>query len=546
MSRSQEKSSANRNHRSSRMSRRGFMAVGAGAAAGPLTYSCYGTTEVMMKSDETIGVSERTSCEGMVSRDVSTPAMSACQAIEKALKAGQIGEPVAVRIVAHITAERDMIEGLTSFWLQAAAKWFGSGPKRLMSSGSLDSGQISTLTRFIKGQSALVSVGTSGLDSPALAVLVFGSRGTLFWEVTHRSIWLLEQDKRKGFVSGPRELLEAIRESLRTRQVAKCGLRKSENQGELKSTLPSGRVPILAPERWGTTAPRKAQNPPYGVLLVSGDHTHQPAYARSLAADKRCRLIGLTDETGVLLERKRLNGQLARRLGIPLLPSLQDALGREDVHIVSICAEPRRRGRIILQAAKAGKHLYLDKPLAGSLKDADAIAVETGKMGVVSHMFSGVREATALRVRELIESGSLGDLTAVHFDLSFAKGPAGTATLGMQRQEAVRPERFESRESKRELSNVGVYPVVMLMWLLGQKVRSVYAATGNYFFAEHQKNDMEDFGQMLLELESGVIATLAVGRTGWRSHPGSGLNRTYLIGSKGTAVVDAHRPRVEI
>jgi predicted dehydrogenase len=228
------------------------------------------------------------------------------------------------------------------------------------------------------------------------------------------------------------------------------------------------------------------------------------------------------------------------------MSSLQDALARKDVHIVSICAEPRRRGRIILQAAKAGKHLYLDKPLAGSLKDADAIAAETAKMGVVSHMFSGVRSETALRVRQLLESGDLGDLTAVHFDLSFAKGPAGTATLGMQRQEAARPERFESRESKRELSNVGVYPVVMLMWLLGQKVRSVYATTGNYFFAEHQKNNMEDFGQMLLELDSGIISTLAVGRTGWRSHPGTGLNRIYLIGSKGTVVVDTHRPRVEI
>ena len=32
--------------------------------------------------------------------------------------------------------------------------------------------------------------------------------------------------------------------------------------------------------------------------------------------------------------------QLADRLGIPVLPNLDEALRRDDVHIVSICAEP--------------------------------------------------------------------------------------------------------------------------------------------------------------------------------------------------------------
>jgi len=63
------------------------------------------------------------------------------------------------------------------------------------------------------------------------------------------------------------------------------------------------------------------------------------------------------------------------------------------------------------------------------------------------------------------------------------------------------PDRFELADSKRELSNVGVYPLVQLLSLVGRNVRRVTATTGNYFFAEHQRNNMEDFGQMLLELE---------------------------------------------
>ena len=82
--------------------------------------------------------------------------------------------------------------------------------------------------------------------------------------------------------------------------------------------------------------------------------------------------------------------------------------------------------------------------------------------------------------------------------------------------------------------------------MTGRKVRRVRATTGNYFFQEHQQNDMEDFGQMLLEMDGGLTATISAGRTGWRSHVSGGLNRTCLIGTKETAVIDAHRPRVAV
>jgi predicted dehydrogenase len=291
---------------------------------------------------------------------------------------------------------------------------------------------------------------------------------------------------------------------------------------------------------------RKAQRPPYGVLLVAGDHTHQPNYAEALAADDRCRLVGLTDEADVTSGRRRLNEQLAKRLNVPVFADLREALARDDVHIVSICAEPIRRGRIAVLAAQAGKHLYLDKPLAGSLEDARSIVAAVREAGVVGHMFSQVHSDAAHRVRMLFESGELGDLTAIHFDRCFAKGYAGTARLGTPREESLAPDRFEMVDSKRELFNVGVYPLVQLLSLVGRRVQRVTATTGNYFFAEHQNNNMEDFGQMLLELEGGLVASISAGRTGWRSHPAGGLNRVFLTGTKGCAFVDAHRPRVQI
>jgi predicted dehydrogenase len=282
------------------------------------------------------------------------------------------------------------------------------------------------------------------------------------------------------------------------------------------------------------------------VLLVSGDHTHQPQYAEALAADPRCRLIALADEASVTPRRRQKNQEMAKRLAIPVLGDLDAALARDDVHIVSICAEPQRRGPIIVRAARAGKHLYLDKPLAGSLAEADEIVAACRAAGIVSHMWSMVRAPLATTSRELLASGCLGDLVTVHCDLTFAKGFPGTATLGKPRRETPAPQVYEVVDSKRELTNVGVYPLVMLLWLTGRTVRRVRATTGNYFFREHQANDMEDFGQILLEMDGGLVATISAGRTGWRSHPAGGLNRVALVGSKDAAIVDADHPRVAV
>jgi predicted dehydrogenase len=244
--------------------------------------------------------------------------------------------------------------------------------------------------------------------------------------------------------------------------------------------------------------------------------------------------------------RGKLNEQLARRLGIPVLPDLDAALRRADVHIVSVCAEPERRGPIIVRAARAGKHVYLDKPLAGSLEDADRIVAAVRDAGVIGQMWSLVHSGHAARLREAVRAGALGDLIAVHQDLCFAKGHTGTAERGRPRREDRTPRNFELPDSKRELTNIGVYPLVTLLWLTGRRVRRVRATTGNYFFREHQGNDMEDFGQVLLELEGGLVASVSAGRTGWRSHPAGGLNVACLIGSRDGAVFDADRPRVEV
>jgi predicted dehydrogenase len=187
----------------------------------------------------------------------------------------------------------------------------------------------------------------------------------------------------------------------------------------------------------------------------------------------------------------------------------------------------------------------MDKPIAGSLEHARDLVRAVAAAGVRSQMFSMVRRGWARRARELIRSGSIGALAGIHCDLLFAKGPAGTAPPA-RRRERYPPRRFTFVDSKRELFTTGVYSIGLIRWLAGLEVRRVHALTANYFFAEHAANDVEDFAAALLELDGGVAASITAGRIGWTSHPGAGPMRLYLSGARGSAIVDAYRPRLEI
>jgi predicted dehydrogenase len=458
------------------------------------------------------------------------------QALRSVSQRDDAGHPVAARLISSFPRQSSRADVELSRLLSAGLEWLHSEPESIAAHGDAQSGPLAALLACRNGSCLIASVAASDdPDTPSQCEL-FGNRGVLAWETGN---WPREQTS-DAVGSSPgnsqEKLLAALRDALTSPQFARkeSGVRGLESGG-------GGGSEELRSERQAFPA----QPPPYGVLLVAGDHTHQPGYADAFAADPRCRLIGVADEQNVSAERMERNARLADRLGVPLLTKLHDAIHRSDVHIVSICAEPERRARIIIEAARARKHLYLDKPLCASVNEADAIVREVCQAGVVAQMMTMLHWEPARRAARIVESGQLGDIQAVHCELCFAKGLSGTADLSRPRQESMTPDRYELDDAKRELTNVGVYCAAMLLRLTGKRVRRVAATTGNFFFAEHQRRNMEDFGQILLEFSGNITATITAGRTGWRSHPAGGLDRIALIGTRKTVLLDAHRPRWE-
>lgn len=287
-------------------------------------------------------------------------------------------------------------------------------------------------------------------------------------------------------------------------------------------------------------------NSTFGLLLVTGNLTHQEGYARQFAKDSRCKLIGLTDESDLPDERNILNRELADELDIPYIPSMAEALARDDVQFVSVCAEPERRGRIGARCARAGKHVYIDKPMTPYLDAADDIVDAVCSSEVMSQMFSNITLPWVRRAKTILDSGELGELIAIHADGLFAKGPGGTADLSKPRKQHYPARDFTFVDSKAEMYAIGVYALGLVRWISGREVENVYCHTANYFFEEHQRNGVEDFGYLALNLEDGLTATITGGRIGWSGHYAGGTNQVHLIGTRGSLMVDAFHPGIAI
>ena len=283
----------------------------------------------------------------------------------------------------------------------------------------------------------------------------------------------------------------------------------------------------------------------YGVVAVGGNRTHQETYAREFASDPRCDLIAVADEPGLPEYREGLNRLLASELGVPYLP-IDEVLARDDVHIIDNCADVERRARVALKTLAAGKHLYMDKPLAASVNEVHAIAAAADRSDVITQMFTQVTTSWAQAAKAAIESGQTGEILAIHCDMLMAKGKPGSIDLGVIRREKPSDGRFTHVEAKRELFDMGVYPIALVKWLSGARVKTVYGITGNYFFKEHADLDIEDFGALALTLDSGQVASITSGRIGFTSHPRGGLLRITLIGENGVFTFSESDPHIEI
>src|SRR5882672_5619329 len=114
------------------------------------------------------------------------------------------------------------------------------------------------------------------------------------------------------------------------------------------------------------------------VGLVGAGPWAEKAYAPMLAAGPETRLAA------VWARRPEAARELAARFGAEAAPSFDALLER--VEAVAFAVPPDIQAELATRAARAGKHLMLDKPLALTLDQAERLVGEVEAAGVVSQL----------------------------------------------------------------------------------------------------------------------------------------------------------------
>jgi len=89
----------------------------------------------------------------------------------------------------------------------------------------------------------------------------------------------------------------------------------------------------------------------------------------------------------------------------------RDVVARKDIHVVDIVTPGDSHAEIAMAAAKAGKVVFCEKPLANTVREAEQMLAAVQKAGVVHMICHNYRRAPAVMLaKRLIEEGKIGQI----------------------------------------------------------------------------------------------------------------------------------------
>ncbi|MGQ9567629.1 MAG: Gfo/Idh/MocA family protein [Anaerolineae bacterium] len=132
-------------------------------------------------------------------------------------------------------------------------------------------------------------------------------------------------------------------------------------------------------------------------------------HAHSLALLSEGRLVGVYDPD------PQQGGRFAQEFSTSLFPTLEALWASPEVDAVAVCSPLFAHCDHVVGAARAGKHVFCEKPIALTLDQADemiAAAREAGVVFMVGHVVRFMVEY--VRIREWAMQGLLGDLRSAY------------------------------------------------------------------------------------------------------------------------------------
>ncbi len=206
--------------------------------------------------------------------------------------------------------------------------------------------------------------------------------------------------------------------------------------------------------------------------------------------------------------------QVAEQLGCAAAGGLEEALGAEGVELVSVCTDDQSHRDACVAAAQAGRHVLVEKPLATTLEDCDAIIAACAEADVKLMTGHICRfDPRYVRCRDAVGAGEIGEAVQV-----FARRnnivPSG--------------RRIGPRTSVAMF--LGVHDIDLVQWITGERITRVYAEATSKVLADIPADDTI---MSVFRLEGGAVGAL---ETCWvipEGSPNSLDARLEVVGTAG-------------
>jgi predicted dehydrogenase len=255
-----------------------------------------------------------------------------------------------------------------------------------------------------------------------------------------------------------------------------------------------------------------------GGFGIVGTGVIAAVHAAAIATLPGARLAAVTDVA------EEAAAAFAAARGCAAEPSLDRLLARPDVDVVCVCVPSGLHAEVGVAAARAGKHLVVEKPIDVTLAAADRLIEAAREAGVALTVISQHRFDPGLtELRRLLADGTLGRLVL---------GEASTKWYRTQAYYDSAAWRGTWALDGGSLMNQGIHYVDLLRWCMGP----VAEVTAICATQAHQV-EVEDTALALVRFCSGAVGTILSSTAAFPGFP----QRLEVTGTEGTVIVEDGR-----
>lgn len=247
-----------------------------------------------------------------------------------------------------------------------------------------------------------------------------------------------------------------------------------------------------------------------GVGGMGGQH------ARIFSEMPDVELFALAD-----LNKKCLNEQ-AEKFGVEnTFEDYHNLIQLDELDIVDICIPDELHYNPVMDTLEAGKHIFLEKPLATDLDEARKIVAASKNYNTKFMVGYLLRfDPRYIQVKKAIDNGELGEIIylVTHRNSPYTEGP----------------ERYKSGTSLT--MHVVVHDLDLIHWYLKSDIKNISAEAVSKMLVD---KDMKDAASAVIKFEDDTIASINYSWVLPEKSPTLLDARLEIVGTKGTAYVGA-------